>query len=75
MAKQDEIERDAPDVRVGETWEDFSEAAPRRLRVQFVEEDEDGVMKVQVFNMATYVTSVIRLDRFFPEPGGFRRLA
>lgn len=67
-----------PDVKVGEVWEDFSvpsdRDASRRLRVLGVGEDEEGVAHVRVQNQSSWVESEIRLDRFFPEPGGFRRL-
>lgn len=75
MAKQDEKEaeeRALPVVREGETWEDFpsDSDATRRLRVVIAGEE-----KVLVRNESTGVESEIRRDRFFPEPGGFRKLA
>lgn len=69
-----------PEVKVGETWEDYSvpsdSEAGRRLRVvALVEPDGDEDAKVRVQNLSSWMESEIRHDRFLPEPGGFRRLA
>jgi hypothetical protein len=76
VAKQDEVV--LPDVREGQVWEDCSSheevVAERKLRVCSVPAEPDAQSHVTVRNMVTGVESEIRLDRFVPGSGGFRRL-
>lgn len=69
-----------PDLAEGQVWEDLAPGhteAGRRLRVLSVETDEKGKPvadgKVHVRNLQTGVESEIRVDRFRPEEGAFRR--
>lgn len=70
-----------PELAEGQVWEDLAPGhteAGRRLRVLTVESDEKGKPvadgKVLVRNLRTTVESEIRVDRFQPEVGAFRRV-